>query len=88
MPALSAVEKSPKVESTNKEPKEKVLVGEEKAASISLLYIFTYKGSRERGVGMSLHHSSPIAREVWDRADRHLWTIMVPHFPWSFSSLY
>jgi len=70
-----------KVEGTNKEAEEKVLVGEAEAEQPVSTAIFTDQGSWGQGVGMSLYHSSPIARKVWDRADRHLWTIMVTHFP-------
>ncbi|GMM50358.1 tetrafunctional fatty acid synthase subunit [Starmerella bacillaris] len=34
-------------------------------------YVFTGQGSQEQGMGMDLYSSSDVAREVWDRADRH-----------------
>lgn len=34
-------------------------------------YVFTGQGSQEQGMGMDLYASSEVAREVWDRADRH-----------------
>eukprot|EP00741_Cyanophora_paradoxa_P008488 tig00001335_g8213.t1 len=35
-------------------------------------YIFTGQGSASQGMGMDLYESSPVAKEVWDRGDRHL----------------
>lgn len=34
-------------------------------------FVFTGQGSQEVGMGMDLYKSSPIARQVWDMADRH-----------------
>ena len=34
-------------------------------------YVFTGQGSQEQGMGMELYNSSEVAREVWDKADRH-----------------
>ncbi|RPB05353.1 hypothetical protein L873DRAFT_1785580 [Choiromyces venosus 120613-1] len=60
-----------KVEATNKETQERVLVGEAEVEQPVSAYIFTGQGSPEPGLGMGLYESSPIARKVWDRADRH-----------------
>ena len=60
-----------KVEASNKESEDKVLLGEAEVEQPVTAYVFTGQGSQEQGMGMDLYQSSPIAREVWDRADRH-----------------
>ncbi|RPB00290.1 hypothetical protein L873DRAFT_1900896 [Choiromyces venosus 120613-1] len=60
-----------KVEATNKETQEKVLVGEAEVEQPVSAYIFTGQGSQEQGIGMGLYNSSPVAREVWDRVNLH-----------------
>jgi fatty acid synthase subunit alpha len=34
-------------------------------------YVFTGQGSQEVGMGMDLYKSSAVAKDIWDRADRH-----------------
>lgn len=60
-----------KVEAFNKETEEKVLLGEAEVEQPVSAYVFTGQGSQEQGMGMELYASSPVAAEVWDRADKH-----------------
>ena len=60
-----------KVEASNKETEDKVLLGEAEVEQPVSSYVFTGQGSQEQGMGMELYSSSPVAKEVWDRADAH-----------------
>jgi fatty acid synthase subunit beta len=60
-----------KVEASNKETEEKVLLGEAEVEQPVSAYVFTGQGSQEQGMGMELYASSPVAKEVWDKADAH-----------------
>ncbi len=60
-----------KVEAMNKDSEDKVLLGEAEVEQPVSSYVFTGQGSQEQGMGMELYASSPMAREVWDRADAH-----------------
>ena len=60
-----------KVEASNKDTEEKVLLGEAEVEQPISSYVFTGQGSQEQGMGMDLYGSSPVAKEVWDRADAH-----------------
>ncbi|TLD37351.1 beta subunit of fatty acid synthase [Venturia nashicola] len=62
-----------KIEAINKETEEKVLLGEAEVEQPTSSYVFTGQGSQEQGMGMDLYGSSPVAKEVWDRADAHFW---------------
>lgn len=48
-----------------------VLSGSAEVEQPITTYVFTGQGSQEQGMGMDLYKSSEVAREVWDRADRH-----------------
>ncbi|KAH7138995.1 acyl transferase domain-containing protein [Dendryphion nanum] len=60
-----------KIEASNKETEDKVLLGEAEVEQPTTSYVFTGQGSQEQGMGMDLYNSSPVAKEVWDRADKH-----------------
>ncbi|KAI0483301.1 beta subunit of fatty acid synthase [Xylariaceae sp. FL0804] len=61
-----------KVEASNKDTEEKVLLGEAEVEQPITTYVFTGQGSQEQGMGMELYGTSPVAKEVWDRADKYL----------------
>jgi len=61
-----------KVEASNKDTEEKVLLGEAEVEQPVTAYVFTGQGSQEQGMGMDLYGSSPVAKDVWDRADKYL----------------
>lgn len=59
-----------KVETFNQN-NEKVVEGTAEVEQPTTAYVFTGQGSQEQGMGMALYDSSPVARKIWDEADKH-----------------
>ena len=55
----------------NKRTEETVLTAECEIEEAPTAYFFTGQGSQEVKMGMDLYATSKVAREVWDRADKH-----------------
>ena len=55
-----------------KDTDEKVIEGEAEIEQEKTAYAFTGQGSQEPGMGMALYNSSPVARKIWDEADKTL----------------
>ena len=51
---------------------EKVLEGEAELEQEETAYVFTGQGSQSTDMGMTLYDSSPVARRIWDEADKIL----------------
>ena len=62
------------VEAVNRSTDDRVVLGRAEVEQPVSSYVFTGQGSQEQGMGMDLYSSSPVAKEVWDRADAHFMT--------------
>ncbi|KFY15817.1 hypothetical protein V492_01746 [Pseudogymnoascus sp. VKM F-4246] len=60
-----------KIIAKNTDSGEVVLKGEAEVEEQRSAYLFTGQGSQEQNMGMDLYASSPIARNVWDIADKY-----------------
>ena len=61
-----------KVEVHKKDTDAKVIEGEAEIEQEKTAYVFTGQGSQAPGMGMALYNSSPVARKIWDEADKTL----------------
>lgn len=61
-----------KIETKKVQTDETVLLGEAEIEQPVSTFVFTGQGSQEQGMGMDLYNSSEVAKNVWDRADKHL----------------
>ena len=59
------------VKARNKRTDEVVLTADSEVDEARTAYLFTGQGSQEAKMGMDLYATSKVARELWDRADKH-----------------
>ena len=71
------------VSANNRTTGEKVLEGEAEIEQVETAYVFTGQGSQSKGMGMALYDSSPVAKRIWDEADRVLEETYGKHCCWS-----
>ncbi|KAH8682573.1 acyl transferase domain-containing protein [Xylariales sp. PMI_506] len=69
--AMAQGKKVLKVEAKNNHTGERVLLGEAMVAQELSAYVFTGQGSQRVNMGMDLYTQSPVAAQVWDRADAY-----------------
>ncbi len=60
------------VKAFNVESTEQVLHAEAEIEQPPSAYVFCGQGSQEKGMGMPLYSSDLVAKEFWDRGDKHL----------------
>ena len=65
---------------TKKGTGERVLQGQAEIDQPTTSYVFTGQGSQEKGMGMDLYESSPVAKMIWDAADKHLLEVYGRYF--------
>ncbi|KUL87287.1 hypothetical protein ZTR_03300 [Talaromyces verruculosus] len=68
--AMNKGRKVIKITAKKTESGEMVLKGEAEVEQQKSAYLFTGQGSQEQNMGMDLYASSPVARAVWDIADK------------------
>lgn len=61
-----------KVETFNNQTNVKVIDGTAEVEQPTTAFVFTGQGSQEVGMGMDLYESNPLARDLWDQADRYM----------------
>ena len=49
-----------------------VLKAEAEIEEPKTAYVFTGQGSQAKGMGMETYASSAVARDIWDKADKHM----------------
>ncbi|KAK7937721.1 uncharacterized protein PG986_014589 [Apiospora aurea] len=69
--AMQAGLKHVEIDVTKTTTAERVLVGTALVAQPTTTVVFTGQGSQEKGMGMDLYASSPVARALWDKADAY-----------------
>ncbi|KAK8091778.1 beta subunit of fatty acid synthetase [Apiospora hydei] len=69
--AMQAGLKHVEIEVTKTSTAEKVLVGTALVVQPTTTVVFTGQGSQEKGMGMDLYATSPVARALWDKADAY-----------------
>lgn len=60
------------VTASEAESKEQVLHAQAEVEQSATAYVFCGQGSQEKAMGMSLYNSDRIAKDIWDRGNKHL----------------